>query len=323
MEREIYVWLEDYTKIQINKPNVYKIQKSNERNKMKEKRGLREILTSKSAIGIVIFIVVSLAFAFAGNIVVKEGNMDVNGSLTAGSTNLGVLAANGANGTSGVDAPDVLTVTGGTGYSPGLVDVATKGSDIFLRAGDGGNGDISGNGGDIELTPGIGGTMGASGSNGNIILAKNGGNVKIKKDNSKLYFGAGDNVSIYFDGINLKFDYGANASKNIAYFTGNVSALGYFTRTSVYDKSKGSALDFIRDAEDYKTNGEIDHTKFYGYTTYQVTDLSNSEDAKTEGAVSLNAEIDVLRQAVFELKQQNTLLKSELCLKDKAYLWCV
>jgi hypothetical protein len=289
---------------------------------MKEKRGLREILKSKPAIGIMIFVIVSLAFAYAGNIVVKEGNINVNGSLTAGSTNLGALTANGPNGTTGNDALDVLTVIGGKGYNPGPSDVATKGSDIFLRAGDGGNGDISGNGGDIELTPGLGGTMGASGSNGNIILAKNGGNVKIKKDNSKLYFGAGDNVSIYFDGINLKFDYGTNASKNTAYFTGNISALGYFTRTSVYDKSKGSALDFIKDAEEYKTNGEIDHTKFYGYTTYPVSDLSNPEDVKTEGAVNLNAEIDVLRQAVFELKQQNNLLKTELCLKDKAYSWC-
>lgn len=126
----------------------------------------------------------------------------------------------------------------------------------------------------------------------------------------------------------------------------NVSAAGYTTRTSVYDKSKGSALDYIKDASDYSTNGEINHSKFYGFTQYTVPDKSrpvpaldtieecscvrmgessDEEDSniiclefecknntietveypytKTETGISLNAEIDVLRQAVYEQQQ--------------------
>jgi len=30
------------------------------------------------------------------------------------------------------------------------------------------------------------------------------------------------------------------------------------------DKSKGSALNYIKDADDYLSNGEIDHKEFYG-----------------------------------------------------------
>jgi hypothetical protein len=46
-------------------------------------------------------------------------------------------------------------------------------------------------------------------------------------------------INISFDGNYLRFNYGTNAATDFAYFSGNVSALGYYTRTSVYDKSQG------------------------------------------------------------------------------------
>jgi len=53
------------------------------------------------------------------------------------------------------------------------------------------------------------------------------------------------------------------------YASDNISASGYITRTSVFDKSKGKALDLIKDADYYKDkDGKIEHKKFYGYVSY-------------------------------------------------------
>ena len=41
-----------------------------------------------------------------------------------------------------------------------------------------------------------------------------------------------------------------------------------------------------------------------------------------EEGVLLDAEVELLRQAVWELKQENQLLKDELCSKDPTYSWC-
>ena len=113
--------------------------------------------------------------------------------------------------------------------------------------------------------------------------------------------------------------YGDNESVTI-WAEKNISATGYLTRTSVYDKSQGSALEKIKDADDYLTNGKIDHSKFYGYTNYDYKECFSDEETefcetKTEEGVSLNQEIDLLRQAVYELK-------TELCTKDNSYEFC-
>jgi len=66
----------------------------------------------------------------------------------------------------------------------------------------------------------------------------------------------------------------------------NISATGYLTRTSVFDSSKGSALDFIQDSEYYKENGIIQHDRFYGYAgEYETVDYSRPEIIKTEEEV--------------------------------------
>jgi len=108
----------------------------------------------------------------------------------------------------------------------------------------------------------------------------------------------------------------------------NVSATGYITRTSVYDKSQGSALDKVKDASEYVKDGEIDHKAFYGYVSYDYDDCETDEETgeetcvtKTEEGVLLDSEVDVLRQAVYELKLQNQNLRDELCTKD-TYSWC-
>jgi hypothetical protein len=144
--------------------------------------------------------------------------------------------------------------------------------------------------------------------------------------------------------------YPLEVNKNVSgisiYSQANISATGYNTRTSVFDSSK-NAFDYIHDAEDYKTNGEIDHKKFYGYAgTVESTDYSrpvviqeldeNCTETydeilnetiktcspyyyetttypytKTEEQVSITAEIDLLRQAVYELNEKVKILEAK------------
>jgi hypothetical protein len=100
------------------------------------------------------------------------------------------------------------------------------------------------------------------------------GNIRTLNDSWKHYFGTGQNFSIHFDGTNAIFNTSVVGS-GLAYFSNNVSATGFITRTSIYDKSKGSALDLIKDASELETSkGDIDHSKFYGYTQFNVTDYS-------------------------------------------------
>jgi len=193
------------------------------------------------------------------------------------------------------------------------------------------------------------------------------GDIQLDSDTASIMFGENQDANITFDGTNLVFDYNATNPTAMAWFSGNLSAFSYDTRTSVFDKSRGNALDFIKDADDYKigVSDEINHSIFYGYTTYQVKDPNNcsqelewtrycytynqtnlngeyevycifdyqidkkdwqehgiiSEDieeyyhtvcgTKTEEAVSLNKEIDVLRQATYELNQKVEQLETD------------
>jgi hypothetical protein len=171
--------------------------------------------------------------------------------------------------------------------------------------------------------------------------------VSFGTDNQKLLFGTEQDASIKYDGTNLVFTTDEVGS-GLAYFSGNISTTGVITRTSVYDKKDGSALDKIKDATELTKDGEIDHKAFYGYVQQEVTDYSkpvnntyvkcSKDDAgkeicqnvseiiyphtKIEDGVDLGKEIDVLRQAVYELKKINSELKTELCTFNDKYSWC-
>ena len=166
--------------------------------------------------------------------------------------------------------------------------------------------------------------------------------VKTNNEENMLFIdGGNDRIGI---GTNLPLfplDVNMNVSGISIYATGNISATDYITRTSVYDKSKGKALDYIKDADELTTLGKIDHKKFYGFVEYDKTDLSRpvltlksyveyNETSKKnvtifynetsypytikESGVSLGREISILRQSIYELK-------TELCIY-KAYSWC-
>jgi hypothetical protein len=166
-------------------------------------------------------------------------------------------------------------------------------------------------------------------------------------DNFAEYFGTDNDASILYDGTNLVVDPDTTGTDTgLVYIDGNVSAVDFITRTSVYDKTKGDALDWIKDSSNLvDTKGKIDHSKFYGFTTFNVTDKSKPVIVKTpkeicklddkekevcitefeetitypftkvEEGVNLVDEIEMLKQAVFELK-------NELCKKDSSYEWC-
>ena len=152
--------------------------------------------------------------------------------------------------------------------------------------------------------------------------------VRISSDNSSFILGnfsIGSSNTPYPLLVNLTDGNGLSA-----WYLGNISSAGYITRTSIYDKSSGKALNKIKDANDYLVNNKINHSEFYGYVKYKVTDFSKpvyvnvksntyNEDGIINGTkineeitypytlyeegVDLAEEINLLRQGIFEIKQ--------------------
>jgi len=93
---------------------------------------------------------------------------------------------------------------------------------------------------------------------------------------------------------------GTNTDKTImsAYFEGNISAAGYITRTSTYDLGKGDALDNIHSTDYYLDNGIINHSKFYGGTTWEVQDISRP--VETSSQVETCNDIPVMESVCIE-----------------------
>ena len=253
-----------------------------------------------------------------------DGNIGSHILLTAGSGNgLNVVGAGGnITLTAGTMSSQVTGAIGGAvnifGGTALAVAIGKKGGDINILAGAGANGLASdGNGGDVFIDGG--GNAGGTGTVGNIFLAKTGGRIMIGNTTTPAY-----PLEVY----------GSNSSSIItAWFEKNISATGYITRTSVFDTTKGDALSWIKNYTAYlDKEGNINHSAFYGYSTWNVTDYSrpvvvekswvNPKDGKIyyynettypyqriEQGVELGSEIDVLRQSTFELNERLTKLE--------------
>jgi len=216
----------------------------------------------------------------------------------------------------------------GSGFADWLFNIA---SPTFYRT-NGGNTTYPFNGaGHLVIQPRT-----STGLSRDIILAT-GSNIP----SPRMVIDTSGNVGISSIDPSYPLEVNASTSDISIWALGNISATGYITRTSVYDKSQGSALDQIKDADELKSNGEINDSKFFGHVTYQVQDTSRPVEEsvscvinetsgekgtcieiaypynKTEEGVLLDKEIDLLRQAVYELKIENENLKARVSALEK------
>jgi hypothetical protein len=141
-----------------------------------------------------------------------------------------------------------------------------------------------------------------------------------------------------------------------AWFSHNVSATGYNTRTTVFDKSRGSPFFYLKDADDYKTpEGDIRHSDFYGHNTHEVkkcgfieTPMFCREVIEGEGlsdlecqerkpilssgwfeitfnnkvCVMVEEEAVLLDDEINLLRQISYNMTYEFCSRDSSYSWC-
>lgn len=96
-------------------------------------------------------------------------------------------------------------------------------------------------------------------------------------DTKGLRLGTGDDSAIYYDGTNMIFDSNRTGSGD-AWFSRNVSATGYITRTTAWDNSRGSALDYIKSGTQLRdVEGKVLHDSFpeFQRANIQVRDNDN------------------------------------------------
>ena len=108
---------------------------------------------------------------------------------------------------------------------------------------------------------------------------------------------------------------------------GNVSASGYITRTSVWDPNDGSALSWIKDASELKSNQVVNHGAFLPSEPIRMSIAHKiGEEVTEEGTVGIyesRVEEGVLLDEMIAKHEQALYeLKTELCKHDVSYAWC-
>jgi len=279
---------------------------------------MKKVLRSKLTAGILVLAVVSLGIVLAGDVVVKEGDMDIGGKVD--------ITGPDGTGTTGEDAPDVLVASGGKGaHHPSWW--GGKGSDIVLASGRGGTGRGGGNGGDIELNTGAGGQVPGSddGAYGNVYLAKNGGCVMIRNATTPTY-----PLEVY-----------GNTSDITAWFEAKICATGYETHSPSDKGYTKNYLDLIKSPDEMvdPDTGKLKWDDLIGgeKVIYSTTDWSRPETCYFEQDVNKEHPytcypyqiehkgmgVDHMafynRLLISELKQENQMLKEEIA-KLKAAL---
>lgn len=125
-----------------------------------------------------------------------------------------------------------------------------------------------------------------------------------------LYFGIANQstnvfdhyATIEWDGTNLHLIPNIT-NPNALIYGYNFSGTDFVTRTTIYDKSQGAALDKIKDAAEYLTpSSKINHSKFYGYQQHEVTDYDSCETIYTIKYCYYNASKDGFEYLCFDAK---------------------
>ena len=109
-------------------------------------------------------------------------------------------------------------------------------------------------------------------------IVSDGGDWIMDNDGStgKLKFGADQDANISWDGTNLVFEYGGGVTGSpYAWFSGNISATGYTTRTTV-NNNTNVLEEFNEGNELINEDGSINHTAFGDcYVAVEVIDYDN------------------------------------------------
>lgn len=124
-----------------------------------------------------------------------------------------------------------------------------------------------------------------------------------------------DSIGIGTDSPSYPLHITTNASNISVYAEAGGSFDFVVERTHVWDESK-NVWDYLKNASYYLDQyGEIDHQKLYGYMTFKIN------GTVVEG-VDLGKQDSSFRQALFELRTENDMMKSELCNVNSSYSWC-
>jgi len=270
-------------------------------------RKLLNILNSKPVIGALIFIVLSLATVFAGNVIVKEGSLSLDNNLNSS----GVLYVNGTSGKVGI----------GTTSPASVLDIqenaATTYGIISLRG--------NNRGGELDFynNSALLSSIWATASK-DLNFAVNGGSTP------SLYIKSNDNVGIGTTNPGQKLSVvGAISQTNAVSCTLQTDASGIIQCTS------DERLKDIRGNSNYgvdeimKINPIIYNFKNESYTHIGFsaqniqTAIPEAVPVQTDNSFGLDntAIIATLVNAVKELKTENTNLKTSLC-NLGATEWC-
>jgi len=283
---------------------------------------MKRTLTSRWAVGLLVFILIGLGIAIGGDVIVKEGTVEGEKFKTTGCTASGTKAVAFGNSTtaSGIHSTAMGYSTTGSGDSSTAM---------------GRNSTASGHYGSTAMgwTAYAGGTT--STAMGYSVAALGNYSTAIGKYSANY---VQDSFTVGYGDVDLRVESDVVTMYDDAYVHGELSAEDVIDRSSFYDKDKyGTALGHVVDSsETIKVNDEggkeykheadpvflqrwitvKDYDKYTEEEVWndelEIYEIRRIYETHEELGSSLSAKVAWLAQCVFELKQENEMLKAEL-----------
>lgn len=308
---------------------------------MELKRGftksfLLEILNSKLVVVILFFVIFSLVMVLAGNVIVKEGTMNVSDRLIVGSGvsngisvgSVGSIYENSQDiyiNNSGVNG-DILIYLNQNGTKRRILDIdGLAGNLIFGEDGTAGNlvlesMDASSEGGQFR--------MNGAGSYPDWVIDSNA---------NALRYIVGGNVPLYISN-NTKIGIGDVTPNQSLDVNGNVQAVDFITTSDRNKKQNINELDvnsifsstpklyeyqIIKEIPIFnEETGEITYTQeLHPKQVGLMSDEVPEQCQKGEG-IDIYCMLSLSYVKIIKQQEEIELLKSELCGKDDSYSWC-